>query len=140
MDRNSRSRQAQILNSTAKFFMAVLSDVNMQVIVSEITALIAGKRLIDLPEAERFYSAAEIGEMCDISPGLVEQVVNELGLKTDDYGMFILSENPDNGKQTVTFQYRAKAVGEIREFLDDMKSTSNDLLLDEEFDLSGFFL
>jgi phage anti-repressor protein len=137
MDRNSRSRQAQILKSAANFFMAVLSDVNMQVIVSEITALIAGKRLVDLPEAERFYSAAEIGKMCGVSAGLVEQVVNELGLKTDKYGTFILSEGP-NSKPT--FQYRLKAVGKIREFLDGMESMSDDLPLEEDFGFSGFFL
>jgi hypothetical protein len=49
MDRKSRSRQAHILRSSAEFFKDILPDVSMQAIVSEITVLITGSRLIDLP-------------------------------------------------------------------------------------------
>jgi phage anti-repressor protein len=140
MDRNARSRQAQILKSAAQFFKAFLSDVAMQSIISEITALIAGKRLVDLPEAEGLYSIAEIGEQCGISTSSVEQIVNELRLRTDEYGMLVLSESPD-GKQLTTFQFRQKAADKIREFLDalKLKSPSKDLPLEDVY-FSGFFL
>jgi hypothetical protein len=101
--------------------------------------LIAGKRLVDSPEAERFYSIEEIGELCGINTGFAEQVVNELKLKTDEYGMLILSERPD-GKQAAAFQYRLKAVEKIREFIAVLKqSTSDDLPLEDVY-FSGFFL
>jgi phage anti-repressor protein len=57
-ERNSRSRQAQLLKSTAEFFKAILSDMVMQAIVSEITVLLAGKRLVDLPETDEYENLA----------------------------------------------------------------------------------
>jgi phage anti-repressor protein len=132
-ERNARSRQAQVLKSAAEFFKTILSDEYMLAIASEITALITGKRLVDPPEAERFYTIGEIGELCGISTGLVEQIVNELRLKTDEYGMLITSEISEsaNSKQETTFQYRLKAVGKIRDFIAAMKLkiTSDDLPL-----------
>jgi hypothetical protein len=62
MERNARSRQAQILKSTAEFFRDILSDASMQALASEVTVLIAGKRLVDFPEIEEFYSTIEIAE------------------------------------------------------------------------------
>jgi phage anti-repressor protein len=64
MDRNARSRQAQLLKSTAEFFQDILSDSSMQAIASEVTMLVAGERLVEIPEVEKLYSAGEIGEMC----------------------------------------------------------------------------
>jgi phage anti-repressor protein len=52
MERNSRSRQARILKSTAEFFKAVLSDVSMRAIAGEITTLITGKYLVEPSETE----------------------------------------------------------------------------------------
>jgi phage anti-repressor protein len=139
-DRNARSRQAQILKSAAEFFKAILSEAVMQAIASEITVLLTGKRLVDLPEAEGLYSIAEIGEQCGISASSVEQIVNELRLRTDEYGMLVLGESPD-GKQMTTFQFRQKAMNKIREFLDalKLKSPSKDLPLEDVY-FSGFFL
>jgi phage anti-repressor protein len=57
-ERNSRSRQAQILKSAAEFFKAILSDMAMQSIVSEIAVLLTGKRLVDLPETDEYEKLA----------------------------------------------------------------------------------
>jgi hypothetical protein len=144
MDRNARSRQAHILKSAAQFFKAVLSDVAMQNIISGITALIVGKRLVAPPEAERFYTMTEIGELCGVSTGLVEEIVNELRLKTDEYGMLITSESANN-RQMATFQFRQKAVEKVvekvREYIGAMKLkiTHDDMPL-EDFDLSECFI
>jgi phage anti-repressor protein len=137
---NARSRQAQILKSTAEFFKAILSDVSMCAIVSEITSLITGKCLVDLPASERLYSAAEIGELCGISASMVERIANELGLKISEYGMYVLSKSPD-GSQGAVFQYKLKAVNKIREILDAWDNAPNEeVSLEEEFYLSGLFL
>jgi len=92
MDRNSRNRQAQILKSVAEFFKDILSDTSMQAIASEVTALIAGDRLIEAPEMEKLFSAGEIGEMCGISGNMVGRIANEHGLKVDEYGKFVLDK------------------------------------------------
>jgi phage anti-repressor protein len=140
MDRNARSRQAQILKSAAEFFKAILPDVSMQAIVSEITALVTGKRLIDPPEAERLYSVAEVGEMCGISAGMVERIANELGLKTCEHGAFILDKSLSGGKQVTTFQYKLKTVEKIREFLDAAKTAPvEDIFLEGEFDFDAIY-
>jgi phage anti-repressor protein len=140
MDRNARSRQAQVLKSAAEFFKSILPDMSMQAIVGEITTLVTGKCLVDPPQPEGLYSAAEIGEMCGISVSTVGRIADELGLKTGEYGMFTLSKNPSSGSQVTTFQYKLKAAEKIREFLDAVKKISaEDDVLEEEFDLSCLF-
>jgi phage anti-repressor protein len=143
MERNARNRQAQTLKTTAEFFQEILPDVSMQSILSEITALIAGKRLIDLPETEKLYSAAEIGEMFGMSVNRIECIANELGLKTAEYGMFLLTQSPHSLKQVTTFHYKRKAVDIIGEFLDAASYTKipdEEVLLEGEFNLSTGYL
>jgi phage anti-repressor protein len=118
MDRNARSRQAQILKFVIKFFRDILSDVSMQTIASEITALVTGKRLVELPEDEELCSAYEIGEMYDISASLVERIADDNGLKTEEYGKFVLIENPCGVRHFPTFHYNLRAAHKIREILD----------------------
>ena len=118
MDRNSRNRQAQILKSAAEFFKDVLPDVSMQAIASEITILTTGSRLIDPPEVEKLYSAAEIGEMCGISANMVGRIANQLGLKTTEYWTFLLGQSQHSLKQVTVFHYKRKAADRIQEFLD----------------------
>jgi anti-repressor protein len=117
MELNARNRQAQILKSVAEFFKEILSDASMQTIASEMTVLAAGERLVDLPTAEQLYSAAEIGEMCGISANMVGRVAKEYGLKTEEYGKFVLDKNPYNSRQVSTFQYKEKVAEKIREIL-----------------------
>jgi phage anti-repressor protein len=141
MDRNSRNRQAQILKSSAELFKDVLPDVSMQAIASEITVLTAGNRLIDPPEIEKLYSAAEIGKMCDISANMVGRIANELGLKIAEYGMFLLSKSQHSLKQVTVFHYKRKAADKIQEFLDDVrKLPAEDTPLTEEFALDAAYL
>jgi anti-repressor protein len=59
MERNSRSRQARILESAAEFFKAVLSDISMKAIVAEITVLVTGKCLVEPSEAESAFPGGE---------------------------------------------------------------------------------
>jgi len=118
MDRNSRSRQAQILKSVAEFFKDILSDTSMQAIASEVTELVSGERLIEAPEGEKLFSAGEIGEMCGISGNMVGRIANEHGLKVDEFGKFVLDKSPHSVKQVITFRYRQKVRDKVREILD----------------------
>jgi phage anti-repressor protein len=139
-DRNSRNWQAQILKSSAEFFKDVLPDVSMQAIASEITVLTTGNRLIDPPEIEKLYSAAEIGEMCGISANMVGRTADALGLKIEEYGMFLLSQNPCSLKPVTAFHYRRKAADRIQEFLDAIHRASLDAPPSDEFDLDAAYL
>jgi phage anti-repressor protein len=137
---NARSRQAQILKSTAEFFKAILSDGAMKVIVNEIMMLITGKCLIAPPVIETLYSAAEIGRMCGVSSTVIECIADALGLKTDEYGMLTMSKGLDGSNQAI-FQYKLKAADAIKELLDAARTTPvEEVSLEEEFDLSGIYL
>jgi phage anti-repressor protein len=105
MERNARSRQAQILKSTAEFFRDILSSTAMQAIASEVTVLITGKRLIELPEDKNLSSAIEIEALCDIIANMVGRIFNEYHLKIEGYEEFVLDKSPYSAKQaTTTFQ------------------------------------
>ena len=141
MDRNSRNRQAQILKSAAEFFKDVLPDVSMQAIASEITILTTGSRLIDPPEIEKLYSATEVGEMCGVSANMIGRIANKLGLKTTEYGMFLLAQSPYNKlKQVIVFHYKRRAADRIQEFLDAARNVPGEESPTEEFDLSAAYL
>jgi hypothetical protein len=143
MDRNARNRQAQTLKSVAEFFQEILPEVSMQSILSEIIALIAGKRLVDLPETEKLYSAAEIGEMFGMSADRIGYIARKLGLETVEYGIFLLTQSLYSLKQVTTFHYKRKAVDRIREFLDAANYTKmpdEEVLLEGEFNLSVGYL
>jgi len=117
MERNAHTRQAGLLKSVAEFFRDILSDTSMRLIASELTLLLTGKRLIALPEEETLRSAPEIGEMCGISASLVEQIADENGLKTEEYGKFMLSGSLCSERQVSVFRYNRKAADKIREIL-----------------------
>ena len=123
MDRNSRNRQAQILKSVAEFFKDILSDISMQAIASEVTALISGYRLIEAPEVEKLFSAGEIGRMCGISGNMVGRIANEHGLKVEEFGKYVLDKSPYSPKQVITFRYKQKVADKIREILDALKNS-----------------
>jgi phage anti-repressor protein len=84
MERNARSRQAQILKSTAEFFRDILSDASMQAIASEVTVLVTGKRLIELPEDKKLCSAIEIEELYGVIANIVNCIFSEYHLETGD--------------------------------------------------------
>ncbi|MCL2009680.1 MAG: antA/AntB antirepressor family protein [Synergistaceae bacterium] len=128
MDRNSRSRQAQILKSVAEFFKDILSDASMRAIAGEMTALVSGERLVEAPgEVEKLYSAGEIGEMCGISGNMVGRIANEHGLKVKEFGKFVLDKSPYSAKQVTTFRYKQKVTDRIREIFDTLKGCVGDV-------------
>jgi phage anti-repressor protein len=90
LDRNARSRQAQILKFVVEFFRDILSDASMQAIASEMTVLATGFRLVELPES----SAAETEETCGAIASMVARIAGEFGLKTEEYRKFVLSKKP----------------------------------------------
>jgi hypothetical protein len=122
MERNARSRQAQLLKFTAKFFRDILSDSSMQAIASEVTVLVAGKRLVEMPEVEKLYSSAQIGEKCGISANMVGRIANEHNLKTEEYGKFVLDKSPYSPREVSTFRYKEQAAGKILEILVTVKT------------------
>jgi phage anti-repressor protein len=94
LERNARTRQAQILKFVVEFFRDILSDASMQVIANEMTVLVTGFRLVDFPEVEKPCSAGETGEICGIIADMVARIASEFGLKTEECRKFVLSKSP----------------------------------------------
>jgi hypothetical protein len=56
--------------------------------------------------------------MCGVSASLVEQIADNHGLKTEEYGKFVLSGSLCSERQVSAFRYNQKAADKIREILD----------------------
>jgi hypothetical protein len=77
--------------------------------------------------------------MCGISANMVGRIANQLGLKIEEYGMFLLSQSPHSLKQVTAFHYRRKAADRIREFLDAVKKAPIEDV-PKEFNLDAAYL
>lgn len=81
--------------------------------------LTGGEAVLPLPEVkEKTYTAAEVGEMLGgISANMVGRVVNQNGLKTEEYGIEVWDKSKHSSKQVPTWRYNEKAVSRLRELL-----------------------
>ena len=88
MEMNARSRMAQTYMKLAQ--VDTLSNTYKNVLVSKASEVLAGERIIPLPEVQqrKAYSAKEIGDMFGISANKVGRLANQHRLKTAPFGEF----------------------------------------------------
>ena len=95
-----------------------LSEQSKQVIYADTINPIAGKNVIPLPKLEnKTFSASEVGEMLGVSSNKIGRIANELNLKTEEYGIFVLDKSRSSNKQVESFRYNEKAIDVIRNHL-----------------------
>jgi hypothetical protein len=70
-----------------------------------------------LPQAERTYSATEIGNMLGISSNKVGKIAKTHNLKTDKYGVWVMDKSRHNSKEFSNFRYYINAVDAIRSII-----------------------
>jgi len=75
-----------------------------------------------LPQCEKTYSATEVGKMLGLSSTKVGMIANRHGLKTPEYGMFVLDKSRYSAKEVETFRYNALGVERIRELVQGVDS------------------
>ena len=63
-----------------------------------------------LPKTEKTYSAAEVGKMLGISAVMVGKLANSNGLKTEEYGIFVMDKSKYSAKEVSSFRYNEKGV------------------------------
>jgi len=95
-----------------------LSEQSKQAIYADTINPIAGKNVIPLPKLEnKTFSASEVGEMLGVSSNKIGRIANELNLKTEEYGIFVLDKSRSSNKQVESFRYNEKAIDVIRNHL-----------------------
>lgn len=92
-----------------------LSEQSKQVIYATTINPIAGTNVIPFPKLdEKTYTAGEVGEMLGVSANKVGRIANEVGLKTEEYGITVLDKSKYSSKQVETFRYNQKAIEVIK--------------------------
>ena len=95
-----------------------LSEQSKQAIYADTINPIAGKNVIPLPRLDnKTFSASEVGEMLGVSSNKIGRITNELNLKTEEYGIFVLDKSRSSDKQVESFRYNEKAIDVIRNHL-----------------------
>lgn len=112
-----KARAIKMATDSAKEICSMfpsLSEQSKQVVVAGLVNPIVGAEVIPLPVLEyKTYSATDIGERLGISSQKVGRIANELGLKTAEYGMYVLDKSAYSSKQVETFRYFEKAIDVI---------------------------
>lgn len=117
MEMNARSRMAQTYMKLAQ--VDTLSSTYKNVLVSKASEVLAGERIIPLPEIEqrKAYSAAEIGNMFGISANKVGRIANQYNLKVPEFGEYRRDKSRHSSHECDTWVYFATVIPEFERIL-----------------------
>lgn len=120
-DANARIEATRI--EKAKLLME-MSNMNIspqasQALVSCASEVLTGIKCIPLPEVDKTYSATEAGEIIGVSAAKIGRVANANGIKTEDFGIFVLDKARESNKQVTTFRYNEKGLAKLRELFSE---------------------
>ena len=95
-----------------------LGDNSKQALLSHLSELAFGQRLIPLPRVEQHLMAAgEVGKLLGISGNMVGRLANAHGLKKPEFGEIRLDKSRHSSKQVETFYYNQAGLERLRELL-----------------------
>lgn len=95
-----------------------LGDTSKQALLSHISELAYGQRLIPLPRVEEnLLLAGQVGELLGVSGNKIGRLANLHKMKVAQYGEFRLDKSRHSSKQVEVFCYNARAVERFRELL-----------------------
>ncbi|MFD2884131.1 hypothetical protein ACFS4T_21180 [Pseudomonas lini] len=107
---NPRSHPSAANDSTVEFgrlalaHLPNLDDTSKQALLSHISELAFGQRLIPLPKVEESLKlAGEVGQLFGVSAQKIGRLANQHGLKTDQYGELRLDKSKYSDRQCETF-------------------------------------
>lgn len=120
-DANARIEATRI--EKAKLLMK-MSELNIspqasQALVSYASEVLTGIKCIPLPEVDKTYSATEAGEIIGVSAAKIGRVANANGIKTEDFGIFVLDKAKGSNKQVTTFRYNEKGLAKLHELFSE---------------------
>ena len=115
--------QARLLNAETRRLKILQAERGLSQVAIDTAAVkaaeeITGQDLGDyLPKTGRTYSASEVGNALGISANKVGKIANANGLKTEEYGVFVLDKSRYSSKEVTSFRYNEKGKAKIREIL-----------------------
>lgn len=115
--------QARLINAETRRLVILqkekgLSQVAVDALTVKAMECITGQNLGDnLPKTEKTYSASEVGNALGISANKVGKLANAYGLKTEEYGVFVMDKSRYSSKEVTSFRYNEKGKAKIREIL-----------------------
>ena len=115
--------QARLINAETRRLVILqkekgLSQVAVDALTVKAMECITGQNLGDnLPKTEKTYSASEVGNALGISANKVGKIANANGLKTEEYGVFVLDKSRYSSKEVTSFRYNEKGKQKIKELL-----------------------
>ncbi len=111
--------EAMLLNAKSRAFNTLMKSIDNKYL-SPIAIQVFGLKGLEsvfgvnvgnlLPKTEKTYSAAEVGEMLGISAVMVGKLANSNGLKTEEYGIFVMDKSKYSAKEVSSFRYNEKGV------------------------------
>lgn len=117
---NSLARRANVLLKIAN--SPEINPRYRQILQAQASAIVAGKPLLPLPEAEqKTYSAEEIGKMLGISANMVGRLAKKHNLKTEQYGKYFHDKSPYSAKEVESFRYYENVIPVLQEVLAEMR-------------------
>lgn len=120
-DAKARQEDAKIRKAELLMKMSELniSPQASQALVSCASEVLTGIKCIPLPEVDKTYSATEAGEIIGVSAAKIGRVANANGIKTEDFGIFVLDKAKGSNKQVTTFRYNEKGLAKLRELFSE---------------------
>jgi hypothetical protein len=95
-----------------------LGDTSKQALLSHVSEITYGQRLIPLPKVEEsLMPAGKVGELLGLSANKVGRLANANDMKIAAYGEFRLDKSRHSSKQVETFHYNNAAIERLRTLL-----------------------
>lgn len=116
VQQDSPLEKAKFLHEMAKDY-SDLPDYK-QILDAYAVKEVVGTFALPLPESKQEdFSAGDLGKLLGVSANKVGAVANKLGIKTEEYGHWVMDESPYSSKQVRTFRYYGKAVDKLKEMI-----------------------
>lgn len=113
---DAKIRKAELLMKMSELNISPQAS---QALVSCASEVLTGIKCIPLPEVDKTYSATEAGEIIGVSAARIGRVANANGIKTEDFGIFVLDKAKGSNKQVTTFRYNEKGLAKLRELFSE---------------------
>jgi len=105
MEQNAKTRQSKLMLDTAEKFKGILSAESIQLLVCGATEVLTGRQLLPKPETPILFTASDIGQEIGVSSNMIGRLANSAGLKTAEFGKWVLDKSRHSDKQVNTFLY-----------------------------------
>lgn len=115
--------QARLMNAETRRLKILQAERGLSQVAIDTAAVKAAEKVTGrdlgeyLPKTGRTYSASEVGNALGISANKVGKIANAYGLKTEEYGVFVMDKSRYSSKEVTSFRYNEKGKAKIREIL-----------------------